>query len=163
MLPCLPRFRVCSGTAPRRFLAAVAQQRVITHIPSVEGVPEPGAFSRAVIGGGHVYVSGVGGNLDDTGGVNTNDTTMGVAKEAHSALLNVERVLAASGTTVDRVVTITMLLTDKSDYAAANRAYVAFFRERGLADKLPARATALWGVPTDARVAFSAVALAASE
>ena len=51
-----------------------------------------------------------------------------------------------------------MLLTDKEDYAECNRAYVQFFRERGVVE-LPARSTAMWGVPTTAKVAFSAVAI----
>lgn len=42
----------------------------------------------------------------------------------------------------------------------ANRAYVAFFEEHGLAGRLPARSTAMWGVPTTAKVAFSVVAAA---
>eukprot|EP00928_Gymnodinium_smaydae_P094535 TRINITY_DN7954_c0_g2_i1.p2 TRINITY_DN7954_c0_g2~~TRINITY_DN7954_c0_g2_i1.p2 ORF type:complete len:110 (+),score=35.85 TRINITY_DN7954_c0_g2_i1:383-712(+) len=84
-----------------------------------------------------------------------------VAGETEQALLNVERVLHAAGSDLQRLASVTMLLTSREDYAAANRAYVAFFKQRGLEERLPARSTALWGVPTDARVAFSAVALAA--
>lgn len=94
----------------------------------------------------------------DTGLIAAARADVGV--ETEQALLNVERVLAAAGTSMESVVNVTMLLTSKSDYDACNKAYVAFFESRGLSDKLPARATAMWGVPTDARVAFSAVALA---
>ena len=50
---------------------------------------------------------------------------------------------------------MTMLITDPSDYAACNAEYVKHFP-----GGLPARHTARFGVPTEARVAFSCVALA---
>ena len=50
-----------------------------------------------------------------------------------------------------------MLLSDPNDYAECNGAYVEFFAEHGGAE-LPSRSTALWGVPTTAKVAFSVIA-----
>ncbi|NBW15940.1 MAG: hypothetical protein EBR82_48950, partial [Caulobacteraceae bacterium] len=54
-----------------------------------------------------------------------------------------------------RVVQMTMLITDPADYAACNAEYVRHFP-----GGLPARHTARFGVPTDARVAFACIALA---
>ena len=51
-----------------------------------------------------------------------------------------------------------MLLTDRADYAECNRAYVDYFASHALAERLPARSSALWAVPTEAKVAFSVVA-----
>ena len=52
-----------------------------------------------------------------------------------------------------------MLLSARDDYAECNRAYVRYFAAQGVpAARLPARSSALWAVPTDAKVAFSVVA-----
>ncbi len=49
-----------------------------------------------------------------------------------------------------------MLITDPADYAECNAEYVKHFP-----GGLPARHTARFGVPTEAKVAFSCIALAA--
>ena len=56
-----------------------------------------------------------------------------------------------------QVLSVTMLLTSKDDYAECNTEYIKHFGVNR--EGLPARATALWGVPTEAKVAFSCVAL----
>ena len=64
-----------------------------------------------------------------------------------------------AGSSTDQIVSATMLLTERADYAEANKAYLEFFKQEvGEQAPLPARATALWGVPTTAKVAFSVVA-----
>ncbi len=50
---------------------------------------------------------------------------------------------------------VTMLITDPANYAACNEEYVKHFP-----DGLPARHTARFGVPTEAMVGFSCIALA---
>ena len=72
-----------------------------------------------------------------------------------NALAEVARILAEAGSSLDRVVQVTMLITDPADYAALNAEYVRHFP-----NGLPARHTARFGVPTEARVAFSCIALA---
>ena len=127
-------------------------------IPGVDGVPPPGAFSRAVVHNGFVYVSGTGASNDTaTGAVRTTSAF----DETRGALDNISAVLEAAGSSAERIVVATMLLTDKQDYSECNRAYVRFFAELGLADRLPARSSALWAVPTTAKVAFSVVATVA--
>jgi len=53
------------------------------------------------------------------------------------------------------VVNVTMLLSSKDDYKECNEEYVKWWP----AESLPTRATALWGVPTEAKVGFSCIAL----
>jgi 2-iminobutanoate/2-iminopropanoate deaminase len=160
----------------------------IRYLPAVEGAPPPGAFSRATVHGGLVYVSGTGGAENDTGG---HVTTLTATEETSRALANVATVLRAAGSSPKNIVTAQMLLTDKSHCtlcllclapstsryslhlprraawflradAECNAAYVAWFAEHGGPD-LPARTTALWGVPTAAKVAFSVVAAVSVE
>jgi 2-iminobutanoate/2-iminopropanoate deaminase len=71
---------------------------------------------------------------------------------------NVERILIAAGSSLDRVVQVTLLISDPADYDEINAAYRPFFPKG-----LPARHTARFGVPTTAKVAFACIALAGDE
>ena len=118
------------------------------------GEAEPGSarpFSRAVRAGGMVYVSGASAPHDPARGVFRGETA---ADEVRNALGFVAGVLAEAGSGLDRVVQVTMLITDPADYAACNAEYVQHFRAG-----LPARHTARFGVPSEARVAFGCIAL----
>jgi 2-iminobutanoate/2-iminopropanoate deaminase len=70
-------------------------------------------------------------------------------------LKNVEAILRAAGSSLDRVVQMTLLITDPADYREINAEYVKHFPKG-----LPARHTARFGVPTTAKVAFACIALA---
>jgi 2-iminobutanoate/2-iminopropanoate deaminase len=113
--------------------------------------PKPGAFSRATKAGGWVFVSGTGAG-NDIGGAPRAGTA---AEETRWALENVSAILRAAGSSLDRVVQVTMLITDPADYDDVNAEYVKHFP-----NGLPARHTARFGVPTTARVAFACIALA---
>ena len=116
--------------------------------------PAPGAarpFSRAACAGGLVYVSGHSAPHDPAQGIHRGATP---ADEVRNALAIVSDILQDAGSSLDRVVQITMLITDPADYAACNAEYIKHFP-----GGLPARHTARFGVPTEARVAFACVAL----
>ena len=83
--------------------------------------PAPGAFSRATRAGGLIFVSGTGAS-NDTGG-RPPDTS--AAEQTRQALKNVETILKATGSSLDRVVQMTLLITDPTDYREIN-AKVAF-------------------------------------
>ncbi len=119
------------------------------------GQPEPGAarpFSHAVRAGGLVYVSGHSAPHDPAHGVHRGDTA---ADEVRNALAMMDKVLREAGSDLTSVVQVTMLITDPADYAACNAEYVKHFPHG-----LPARHTARFGVPTEARVGFACIALA---
>lgn len=116
--------------------------------------PEPGSlrpFSRAVRAGGMVYVSGHGAPHDPENGIYRGETA---TEQVRGALAMIRRILNENGSDLDRVVQVSMLISDPADYTECNAEYVKHFP-----DGLPARHTALWGVPTEAKVAFSCVAL----
>ncbi|CAK0860391.1 unnamed protein product [Prorocentrum cordatum] len=129
--------------------------RHISYFRAVDGVPAPGAFSRATVHNGLVYVSGTGADNDTAGGA---VPEMTAAEETLRALENVATILRATGSSPDQIVSASMLLSNRDDYAECNAAYVDFFSKHG-GPELPARSTALWGVPTTAKVAFSVVAV----
>ena len=119
------------------------------------GQPEPGStrpFSRATRAGGLVFVSGHSAPHDPARGIHRGDTPQ---EQVHNALALIATILAEAGSGLDRVVQMTMLITDPADYAACNEEYVKHFP-----GGLPARHTARFGVPTDAKVAFACIALA---
>jgi len=117
--------------------------------------PKPGEarlFSRATRAGGLVFVSGHSAPHDPAKGVHRGATPQ---EEVRNALALIREILRQAGSSLERVVQVTMLITDPKDYAACNEEYVKHFP-----GGLPARHTARFGVPTEARVAFSCIALA---
>jgi 2-iminobutanoate/2-iminopropanoate deaminase len=113
--------------------------------------PASGAFSRATRAAGLVFVSGTGAG-NDTGGAAPGGTA---AEQTSRALENVAAILRAAGSSLERVVQMTLLITDPADYREINAEYVKHFP-----GGLPARHTARFGVPTTAKVAFACIALA---
>ncbi len=117
--------------------------------------PKPGEarpFSRATRAGGLVFVSGHSAPHDPAKGIHRGATPQ---EEVRNSLALIREILAQAGSSLDRVVQATMLITDPKDYVACNEEYVKHFP-----GGLPARHTARFGVPTEARVAFSCIALA---
>jgi 2-iminobutanoate/2-iminopropanoate deaminase len=118
--------------------------------------PEPGSprpFSRATKAAGLVFVSGSSAPHDPARGIHRGTTP---AEQVRNSLNYIAEVLRTAGSGLGRVVQITMLITDPADYHACNAEYVKHFPAG-----LPARQTARFGVPTEAKVAFSCIALAA--
>jgi 2-iminobutanoate/2-iminopropanoate deaminase len=109
-------------------------------------------FSRATRAGGLVFVSGHSAPHDPANGVHRGETA---AEQTRNALGMVDRILREAGSSLDRAAQVTMLITDPADYAECNAEYVKHFP-----NGLPARHTARFGVPTEAKVAFACIALA---
>jgi 2-iminobutanoate/2-iminopropanoate deaminase len=117
--------------------------------------PEPGAkrpFTRATRAGGLIFVSGHSAPHDPAQGIHRGATA---AEQVDGALGELQRILRAMGSDLTRIVQVTMLITDPADYDALNAAYVKHFP-----GGLPARHTARFGVPTEAKVGFACIALA---
>lgn len=109
--------------------------------------PAPGSsrpFSGATRAGGLVFVSG-----------RTAPTRGSPGDEVSGALAVLAEVLREAGSDFSRIVQVTMLITDPADYDACNAEYVKHFPAG-----LPARHTARFGVPTEAKVGFACIALA---
>jgi len=109
-------------------------------------------FSRATRAAGLVFVSGHSAPHDPAHGQSRPDSPQG---QVRGALTTLDLILREAGSELSRVVQMTMLITDPADYDACNEEYVKHFP-----GGLPARHTARFGVPTEAKVAFSCIALA---
>jgi 2-iminobutanoate/2-iminopropanoate deaminase len=117
--------------------------------------PEPGSnrpFSRAIRAEGLVFVSGHSAPHDPARGIYRGETP---AEQVRGALALIRTILTDAGTSFKAIVQVTMLIQDPADYDALNAEYVRHFPHG-----LPARHTARFGVPTDAKVAFACIALA---
>jgi 2-iminobutanoate/2-iminopropanoate deaminase len=99
-----------------------------------------------------VWVSGHSAPHDPARGIHRGITPV---EEVRNAPAFMAALLGEAGSSLDRVVQVTMLLSNRADYAACNAEYVKHFP-----NGLPARHTILFGVPTDARVCFACIALA---
>ena len=93
--------------------------------------PNPtGPFSQAIRVGGFVFTSGQAGRDRETG-------QMGDARDQMRwALRNIGAILEAAGSSLAKVVKVTLYLKDGVDAAAVNEEYKAAF-----SDPLPARAS----------------------
>ena len=121
------------------------------------GAPAAGSgrpYSAATRAGGFVFVSGRTAPHDPANGIHRGETA---AEQVRDALALIADVLKDAGSSLDRVVQMTMLITDPADYDECNAEYLKHFP-----GDLPARHTVQFGVPTDAKVGFACIALAAT-
>jgi 2-iminobutanoate/2-iminopropanoate deaminase len=84
-----------------------------------------GPYSQAIVHNGIIYVSGQG--AVDPG---TNEIKLGtVEDEAGLALENLRIILEEAGSSLDKVLTVTVYLLDIAEYARFNEVYKKYFRE----------------------------------
>ena len=110
-----------------------------------------GPYSQGVVANGFVFCSGQIA-LDPASGELSTGT---IEDQARLVLKNLGAVLAAAGSSFDRVVKTTIFLQDMNDFSKVNQVYGEFFKA-----PFPARSTVqVARLPRDARVEIEAVAL----
>jgi 2-iminobutanoate/2-iminopropanoate deaminase len=131
-----------------------APMRAIHHVdvPSYPAAHSP--YSHAVVANGRVFVSGQ--MPVKLGGAPTEVVGDTMHEQTRPALRNVETILKAAGSSLDRVVKVTVLLVRPDLYREMNEAYAEFFPEAK-----PARAMVRFGADIPGvLVAVEAIALA---
>jgi 2-iminobutanoate/2-iminopropanoate deaminase len=120
-----------------------------------DDAPKPFAgapYNQAVKAQGLVFCAGQVGLDPATGAL----VDGGVEAQARRAMQNLAAVLAAAGSSLDRVCKTTIFVADLGDFGTVNEVYGSFFE----ADP-PARSTVeVAGLPGGARVEIEAIALA---
>lgn len=107
-------------------------------------------FSAAVRVGKMLYLSGQIG-IDDTGNV----VPGGIAAETRQAMENIRTTLARCGSSLDRVIKVTVMLADMSEWMDMNTVYVSYFQQH-----LPARSSmGTTGLALGARVEIECIAI----
>jgi 2-iminobutanoate/2-iminopropanoate deaminase len=121
--------------------------RVNINVGNVEGLP----LSDAVKTGNLIFVSGMVGFGEDGQIVRG-----GIAAETHQTFRNIEQVLDRAGCTLQDIVKVSVILTDRADFEAFNDAYKKIFTANW-----PARISMVAGLTIDAKVEIDVIALAA--
>ncbi len=111
-----------------------------------------GPYSQAIRANGFIFCSGQ---------IPLNPATQqivegGVAEQTEQVLANLEAVLRAAGSGMDKIVRTSVYLKDMNEFAAMNAVYERFFPQRP-----PARSTIEAArLPKDVRVEIDAIAMA---
>lgn len=83
----------------------------------------PATYSQAVRAAGLVFVSGTGPHDPVTGKI-VGET---IQQQTSQCLKNVSAILTAAGTSLDRVVSATVILLEESDFAGMNEEWIKWF------------------------------------
>lgn len=111
-----------------------------------------GPYSQAVKVNGTVYTSGQIAIVPETGNIEATD----VQGQTTQVMENLKQVLAAAGTSFDKVVKTTCFLADIADFAAFNEVYGKYITEK------PARScVAVKDLPKGALVEVEVIAVIA--
>jgi 2-iminobutanoate/2-iminopropanoate deaminase len=119
-------------------------------VDSNEAPKTIGPYSQGIKAGGFVFVSGQVALDPKTGALVGSD----VAAQTERVLKNLQAVVEAAGSDLERVVKATVYLRTMADFAAMNEVYARYFKTEP-----PARATvAVAGLPKDALVEIDVIA-----
>ena len=114
------------------------------HITDIPNYPVPHSpYSHAVVANGFVFVSGQIAVKPGCGPMDSLPVIAGTAmqEQTRQAFLNVQAILEASGSSLDRIVKVTVLLARPDLFKEMNEAYAEFFP-----GPKPARSVARLGV-----------------
>lgn len=92
------------------------------HIIKTDQVLSFPVFSQAVKSGGFIFVSGQG--PFDTAGDVVGET---IQEQTRQCLSNVRDILAAAGSSMEKVVSATFILAEEADFAGMNEEWVRWF------------------------------------
>lgn len=92
---------------------------------TTERAPKPvGPYSQAIIEGDLIFLAGQGPGNPETGELEVGDVRAQTAR----VLENVEAILDAAGSSLDKVLRCNVYLRDIGDFAAMNEVYARVFR-----------------------------------
>ena len=103
-----------------------------------EAAAPPPTYSQAVRAAGLVFVSGTA-PADPASGALVGDT---IQEQTRQCLTNIRAILEAAGSSLDRIVSATVVLADEDDFAGMNEEWLRWFPSDPPARqgaKLPAR------------------------
>jgi 2-iminobutanoate/2-iminopropanoate deaminase len=85
--------------------------------------PSSPIFSQAVRAGGLIFVSGQA-PIDPATGKITGET---IQEQTRRSLINVQTILEAAGSGLDKIVSATVILVEESDFAGMNEEWARWF------------------------------------
>lgn len=108
----------------------------------------PPAYSQAVRAAGLVFVSGTAPTDPATGGIK--GTT--IQEQTRQCLANIQAILEAAGSSLDKIVSATIVLAEEDDFAGMNEEWLRWF---------PVNPPARQGAKLPVRIAGLKVSIAA--
>ena len=108
----------------------------------------PAAYSQAVKAAGLVFVSGTAPTDPATGGFK--GTT--IQEQTRQCLTNIQAILEAAGSSLEKIVSVTVVLADEDDFTGMNEEWLRWF---------PSDPPARQGAKLPARIAGLKVSIAA--
>ncbi len=122
----------------------------ITVVAPEKAAKAIGPYSHAIIANGFVFVSGqIPVNPEGV-------MAEGIEAQTKQSLENIKTVLEAAGSSMDKVVKVTVFMKDLNDFAKMNAVYGTFFSEKNY----PARATVQAArIPKDSLVEIEVIAV----
>src|SRR4051812_23599999 len=83
----------------------------------------PATYSQAVKAGGLIFVSGTAPTDPATGAFK--GTT--IQEQTHQCLANIQAILEAGGSSMDKIVSATVVMADEDDFAGMNEEWLRLF------------------------------------
>jgi 2-iminobutanoate/2-iminopropanoate deaminase len=108
----------------------------------------PATYSQAVKAAGLIFVSGTAPNDPATGAIKGNT----IQEQTRQCLTNISAILEAAGSSLDKIVSATIILADEDDFSGMNEEWLRWF---------PANPPARQGAKLPVRVAGLKVSIAA--
>ena len=137
-------------------LASSRHPSTVKATAPTDGAPAAiGPYSQAVKTNGMLYVSGCIGIKRELGKL----VDGGIGAQTRQVMENMKAIVEAGGSSMDKVVKTTVLMTDISSYPEVNAIYAEFFSS----DAPPARAAyAVAALPAGALIEIDCIAIASS-
>jgi 2-iminobutanoate/2-iminopropanoate deaminase len=130
---------------------AKSQQSAPQVVSTKDAPPPAGPYSQAIAAGGFVYVAGQIARDPATAKMVEGD----VAAQTDRVMKNIAAVLAAAGSSMDKVIRTTVYLKSVSDFSKMNQVYGSYFKTHP-----PARSTVGGDLPVPGSlVEIDAIAL----
>jgi 2-iminobutanoate/2-iminopropanoate deaminase len=122
-----PRVKLhpCPGAESLAFQpsAEIQWEAMTRKIITTDEAPKSALYSQAVAAGGLIFVSGQG-PLDPGSGEIVGAT---IQEQTAQCLRNIEAILRAAGSSVENVVSATVILDDPNDFAGMNEEWAKWF------------------------------------
>jgi 2-iminobutanoate/2-iminopropanoate deaminase len=83
----------------------------------------PASYSQAVRAGGLIFLSGTAPHDPQTGGV----VGSTIQEQTRQCLKNIQAILDAAGSSLDKVVSVTVILADEEDFSGMNEEWLKWF------------------------------------
>ena len=94
-----------------------------TIIRTLEAPPAPPMYSQAVVAAGLVFVSGTSPVDPATGKIHG----VTIQEQTRQCLTNIAAILKAAGSSLEKVVSATVILLEEEDFAGMNEEWVKWF------------------------------------